>query len=231
MRRTVIPSHLRFIEWPQMLGDANKYWATVGPQFHGGPMVLNASLAKKAFRSSSMFARKFDVALYPDALAAWDRWMAAKLLSRGAATAQPPIASHLLPGDPTLSKGLPPPTEHETDAPLAAPPPEPEEEEEVAPPLSPRGAARSPPGQQAADRPAAAAAGGEGAAVSELATRLPRSGPDQPARWGGAWLAAALGVAAVAAVFCRRRSAQLAQLRAAKVARAFGAQPRSTKIV
>ena len=75
MRRTVIPSHLRFIEWPQMHGDANKYWATVGPQFHGGPMVLNASLAKKAFRSSSMFARKFDVALYPDALTVWDRWM------------------------------------------------------------------------------------------------------------------------------------------------------------
>ena len=44
---------------PQSHGDANKYWASVGPQFHGGPMVLNASLAReKAFRQSGMFARK-----------------------------------------------------------------------------------------------------------------------------------------------------------------------------
>ena len=63
-RRTLIPVHLRFIEWPQSHGDANKYWASVGPQFHGGPMVLNATLARdKAFKQSGMFARKVDPGL------------------------------------------------------------------------------------------------------------------------------------------------------------------------
>lgn len=148
-RSSIIPAHLRFIEWcalrraarlpppprprlshhtplphrrPQLHGDANKYWATVGPQFHGGPMVLNATLAHKAFRSPVMFARKFDPSLYPEALVAWDRWMAAKMMSQAPATGQPPIAHNLLQADPDLLHGIPPPTEHEDDAPLPAEP-------------------------------------------------------------------------------------------------------------
>ena len=31
-RKTLIANHLRFIEWPQLHGDANKYWASLGPQ-------------------------------------------------------------------------------------------------------------------------------------------------------------------------------------------------------
>jgi hypothetical protein len=74
-RRTLIPVHLRFIEWPQSHGDANKYWASVGPQFHGGPMVLNATLGReKAFKQSGMFARKVDPGLYRDVLDEWDKW-------------------------------------------------------------------------------------------------------------------------------------------------------------
>jgi hypothetical protein len=83
-------------------------------------MVLNATLAHKAFRSPVMFARKFDPSLYPEALVAWDRWMAAKLMSQAAATNQPPIAHNLLQADPLLMRGIPPPTEHEDDAPLPA---------------------------------------------------------------------------------------------------------------
>ena len=74
--------HLRFIEWPQSHGDANKYWASVGPQFHGGPMVLNATLSReKAFKQSGMFARKVDPALYRDVLDEWDKWMDYKMLT------------------------------------------------------------------------------------------------------------------------------------------------------
>uniref|UniRef100_A0A7S0JBD9 protein xylosyltransferase n=1 Tax=Calcidiscus leptoporus TaxID=127549 RepID=A0A7S0JBD9_9EUKA len=113
LRPTIIPSHLRFIEWPQMHGDANKYWASVGPQFHGGPMVLNASLARKAFATSAMFARKVDPGLYVDALYAWDRWMAAKLITRSKASGQAEIAQNLLGNDPLLNKGLPPKTAFE----------------------------------------------------------------------------------------------------------------------
>jgi len=65
-----------------------------------------------------MFARKFDPSLYPDALAAWDRWMAAKLISQGAAAGQPPIADNLIQKDPELIRGIPPATQYENDEPL-----------------------------------------------------------------------------------------------------------------
>jgi hypothetical protein len=85
-------------------------------------MVLNATLAHKAFKSPVMFARKFDPSLYPEALVAWDRWMAAKLISQAPATGQPSIAHNLIKADPNLLRGIPPPTEHENDAPLPAEP-------------------------------------------------------------------------------------------------------------
>ena len=104
-RNTIIGNHLRFIEWPQSHGDANKYWASVGPQFHGGPMVLNATLARtKAFKTSAMFARKVDPTVYEnDVLPVWDRWMAAKMVTGGSGEGQPGIADNLLKDDPTLS--------------------------------------------------------------------------------------------------------------------------------
>ena len=102
---------------PQLHGDANKYWASLGPQFHGGPMVLNVSLLRdKAFRTSAMFARKVDPSIYDDVLPLWDRWMALKLLTQGAALGQPAVAGNLLSADPKLSSNLPPPTSHETDS-------------------------------------------------------------------------------------------------------------------
>ena len=55
-RRTLIASHLRFIEWPQLHGDANKYWASLGPRFHGGPMVLNESLTTHKVRLPKAYA-------------------------------------------------------------------------------------------------------------------------------------------------------------------------------
>ena len=55
-RRTLIASHLRFIEWPQLHGDANKYWASLGPRFHGGPMVLNESLTTHKVRRPKAYA-------------------------------------------------------------------------------------------------------------------------------------------------------------------------------
>ena len=68
-RSTLIATHLRFIEWPQLHGDANKYWASLGPRFHGGPMVLNDTLlAHKAVLTSAMFARKVDPSVYSDVL-------------------------------------------------------------------------------------------------------------------------------------------------------------------
>ena len=126
-RNTIIGNHLRFIEWPQSHGDANKYWASVGPQFHGGPMVLNATLARtKAFKTSAMFARKVDPTVYEnDVLPVWDRWMAAKMVTGGSGEGQPGIADNLLKDDPTLSKAQPPPTKHDNEgaggAPAAAP--------------------------------------------------------------------------------------------------------------
>lgn len=39
-RRTIIANHLRFIEWPQLHGDANKYWASLGPQVKIDPKLL-----------------------------------------------------------------------------------------------------------------------------------------------------------------------------------------------
>uniref|UniRef100_A0A7S0QAT2 Uncharacterized protein n=1 Tax=Coccolithus braarudii TaxID=221442 RepID=A0A7S0QAT2_9EUKA len=71
-------------------------------------MVLNASLAHKAFGTSAMFARKVDPGLYVDALYAWDRWMASKLITGRAASGQPAIAQNLIDNDPLLNKGLPP---------------------------------------------------------------------------------------------------------------------------
>ncbi|KAL1510836.1 hypothetical protein AB1Y20_007119 [Prymnesium parvum] len=115
--RSIIANHLRFIEWPQLHGDANKYWASLGPQFHGGPMVLNVSLLRdKAIRTSAMFARKVDPSIYSDVLPVWDRWMALKLLTQRAADGQPPIAHSLLASDSKLLGNLPAPTEHEFDA-------------------------------------------------------------------------------------------------------------------
>jgi hypothetical protein len=69
LRASLIASHIRFIEWPQLHGDANKYWASLGPRFHGGPMVLNETLSvHKAFLTSAMFARKIDPTIYPEVL-------------------------------------------------------------------------------------------------------------------------------------------------------------------
>jgi len=125
-RKTLIPVHLRFIEWPQSHGDANKYWASVGPQFHGGPMVLNASLAReKAFRQSGMFARKVDPGLYRDVLDEWDMWMDYKMLTNKLPNGQPEIAAAYLATDPELDRTIPPPTPHEDgwpDQPLILPP-------------------------------------------------------------------------------------------------------------
>ena len=124
-RRTLIPVHLRFIEWPQSHGDANKYWASVGPQFHGGPMVLNATLAReKAFKQSGMFARKIDPGLYRDVLDEWDKWMDYKMLTGKLPDGQPEIAASYLASDPELEKMNPPPTEHDNgwpNAPLVVP--------------------------------------------------------------------------------------------------------------
>jgi hypothetical protein len=80
-------------------------------------MVLNVSLLRdKAFRTSAMFARKVDPSIYDDVLPLWDRWMALKLLTQGAALGQPAVAGNLLSADPKLSSNLPPPTSHETDS-------------------------------------------------------------------------------------------------------------------
>lgn len=116
LRRTLIASHLRFIEWPQLHGDANKYWASLGPQFHGGPMVLNATLMEhKAFLTSAMFARKVDPSIYSDVLATWDAWFAPKLRSQKEAPRQPSIASAPIHTDPSLTSNVPQATTHEYD--------------------------------------------------------------------------------------------------------------------
>ena len=82
LRRTLIASHLRFIEWPQLQGDANKYWASLGPQFHGGPMVLNATLMEhKAFHPYAMFGLKVDPSIYSVVLPTWDAWFGPNLRS------------------------------------------------------------------------------------------------------------------------------------------------------
>ena len=124
-RRTIIPAHLRYIEWPQSHGDANKYWASLGPQFHGGPMVLNASLAlKKAFKSSAMFARKVDPGLYRDVLWEWDKWMDYKMLTHQLPDGQAAIAQSYTQSDPMLDRGVPPPTVYDNgfkDEPLLEP--------------------------------------------------------------------------------------------------------------
>lgn len=124
-RRTLIPAHLRYIEWPQSHGDANKYWASIGPQFHGGPMVLNASLAlNKAFKSSAMFARKVDPGLYRDVLWEWDKWMDFKMLTNKLPDGQAEIAQAYTASDPMLDRGIPPPTVYDNgykDEPLIAP--------------------------------------------------------------------------------------------------------------
>ena len=124
-RRTLIPVHLRFIEWPQSHGDANKYWASVGPQFHGGPMVLNATLGReKAFKQSGMFARKVDPGLYRDVLDEWDKWMDYKMLTGKLPDGQPEIAAAYIASDSELDKMIPPATAHDNgwpDAPLVMP--------------------------------------------------------------------------------------------------------------
>ena len=81
-------------------------------------MVLNVTWVQKAFRAPVMFARKFDPVLYPDAMAAWDRWMAGKLISQSTASGQAQLAENLLEDDPHLVRGIPPPTEYENDDPL-----------------------------------------------------------------------------------------------------------------
>ena len=117
LRKTLIGQHMRFIEWPQLHGDANKYWASLGPQFHGGPMVLNATLAvHKAFLTSAMFARKFDPTVYNDVLPLWDSWMAAKLETQQPAPRQPSIGNSQIGRDPQLQGDQPSPTAHENDA-------------------------------------------------------------------------------------------------------------------
>ena len=99
-----------------MHGDATKYWASLGPKFHGGPMVLNETLARhKAFLTSSIFARKFDPTIYADVLPIWDEWMAAKLPTQSVAPRQPEIASNVIHLDPLLGGGIPSPTAHEHD--------------------------------------------------------------------------------------------------------------------
>ena len=132
-RSTLIGTHLRFIEWPQLHGDANKYWASLGPRFHGGPMVLNESLmTHKAFLTSAMFARKVDPSVYNDVLPVWDAWMAEKVrkqdvemavaqspglaLLSSAAPRQPPIGQSVWHADPGMHANVPAATPHEHDA-------------------------------------------------------------------------------------------------------------------
>ena len=116
LRRTLIASHMRFIEWPQLHGDANKYWASLGPQFHGGPMVLNSTLMEhKAFMTSAMFARKVDPSLYSDVLKTWDDWFAPKLAAQKEAPRQPPIGSSFWHSDVQMTGNIPPATPHEGD--------------------------------------------------------------------------------------------------------------------
>ena len=115
-RKTIIAQHLRFIEWPQLHGDANRYWESLGPRFHGGPMVLNVTLAvHKAFLTSAMFARKFDPTVYADVLPEWDKWMAAKLETQAPAPRQPVMGYSQSHNDPQLQAGIPAPTSHEGD--------------------------------------------------------------------------------------------------------------------
>lgn len=123
-RASIIANHLRFIEWPQLHGNADKYWASLGPRFHGGPMVLNVSLAQhKAFLTSAIFARKVDPTVYAGVLPVWDAWMGEKLRAEAdgasaAAPRQPPIADSLMGRDPELRANVPPPTAHEHDSAL-----------------------------------------------------------------------------------------------------------------
>ena len=117
LRKTLIAQHMRFIEWPQLHGDANKYWASLGPQFHGGPMVLNETLTvHKAFLTSAMFARKFDPTIYADVLPIWDTWMLSKLATDGPGPRQPEIGSASYHNDPRLEANIPTATAHESDA-------------------------------------------------------------------------------------------------------------------
>lgn len=125
-RKKLIAAHMRFIEWPQSHGSANKYWQSLGPGYHGGPMVLNETLAvHKAFMTSAMFARKFDPQIYADVLPKWDAWMAEKLRTPSAganvgdkrwlAPRQPPIGQSLTKNDPELRANIPAATVHENE--------------------------------------------------------------------------------------------------------------------
>ena len=117
LRPHIIASHLRYIEWPQLHGDANKYWASLGPKFHGGPMVINATMAEhKAFLTSAAFVRKVDPTIYTDVLDVWDRWMDTKLVTQAPGPRQPLMGSSLTHSDPELRANIPAATSHENDA-------------------------------------------------------------------------------------------------------------------
>ena len=58
-------------------------------------MVLNVSLFKKAIRTSSIFARKFDADLYRESFDEWDKWMKLKISSQREGELQPEIAQNL----------------------------------------------------------------------------------------------------------------------------------------
>jgi hypothetical protein len=83
-RGSAVRANLRYIYWPHYdHADPTAYWARLGPDFIGGPQVINASEAAAVFRSPYAFARKVEPAVDSDVVRAWDVWMRAKLARVG----------------------------------------------------------------------------------------------------------------------------------------------------